>query len=152
MLNGIGAVIFNPLGDDCYQTVDAERDKVTPVGFRDTIAGNERALVTHQEFRRIGNLVRRTGSACGASCKHILIEIASGTVELIQRQRCNNDAGCNGIEPSAALAPFYCLCHHELFVASLRHLVGMEGIADIFRLPETPAASAPRIFAMHLAR
>lgn len=65
--------------------------------------------------------------------KHILIEIATGTLELVQRQRRDDDAGGNVIEPGPPLAPLHRLGHDPLLVAALGQLVGMEGIPDVLR-------------------
>lgn len=97
-------------------------------------AADKRTFVAHEQLGHICHLVRCAGAADGTLGKHILVEIATGTIEFVQRQWRDNDAGGNGIEPSTTLTPRYGLRHNALFIAALGQLVGVEGIPDVLRL------------------
>ena len=62
-------------------------------------AADEGALIAQQKLRDVRRLIRRAGAACGAPGEHVLINIPAQADELAQRQRRDDDAGCNGVEP-----------------------------------------------------
>ena len=67
---------------------------------------DESAFVAHQQFRRIGHLIRCTGTPGRTLCKHIFVEIPAGAVKFVDGQRRNNGTGGDGIDPSALYTPF----------------------------------------------
>ena len=66
---------------------------------------DKRAAIAHQQLGDVCDFIRRAGAVCGTFGEHILIEISARAVEFIQRQRGNHDAGRDGVQPRAALAP-----------------------------------------------
>lgn len=73
-------------------------------------------------------------TARGTLGKHILIEVAARAVELVERQRRDDDAGGDIVQACAALASLDRLRHDALFVAALDHLVGVQRVADVLGL------------------
>ena len=51
------------------------------------------ALVAHEKLGNVRDFIGCTGSAGRALCKHIFVEIAANTVELIYRERGNDYSG-----------------------------------------------------------
>lgn len=99
-------------------------------------SGNKHSFITHQKLRYICNFVCGSRAPCGTIRKHILVEITTRPVELIKRQRRHDNSWGNGVETRATLSPFDGLCHHALFIAAFRDLIGMQRIPDIFRLQQ----------------
>ena len=66
--------------------------------------------------------------------EHVLVEVAARAVELVECQRCDDDAGGDVVQARAALAPFDCLRRDALLVAALRHLIGKERVTDVLGL------------------
>lgn len=74
------------------------------------------------------------GRPAGALSEHVLVEVAARAVELVERQRRDDDAGGDVVQARAALAPFDRLRRDALLVAALRHLIGMERVTDVLGL------------------
>ena len=92
--------------------------KVTkPIGCRhatihkDVAAGDGGAVRTHEECPNSPNLI---WSACASSrryLKHAPIAWTARPLQLIVRERSDDDAGANRVDPGAALSPTDCLGH-----------------------------------------
>jgi len=105
------------LGDDeaCFPLFWSK--VAEPIGCRhatihkDVAAGDEGAVRTHEECPNSPNLI---WSACASSrryLKHAPIAWAERPLQLIVRERSDDDAGANRVDPGAALSPTDCLGH-----------------------------------------
>lgn len=54
--------------------------------------GDESALLAHQQLGHVGDLIRGAGPPGRAFGKHVFVEIAARAVELVNRQRGDDDA------------------------------------------------------------
>lgn len=78
----------------CFRFQRAVKVRSSRAAINEEIsAGNKSAFIAHQQFGHIRHFISCAGPACRTFCEHIFVEIAAGTVELIQRQGSYNDAG-----------------------------------------------------------
>src|SRR5277367_6623217 len=75
-------------------------------------AGDKRAIRPHEECADRSDLVRRSGSSSRAYTDHAPIALAARPIQFIIRQRSDDDARADRIDPRTTLSPPDCFRHH----------------------------------------
>src|SRR5918998_4770392 len=86
-------------------------------------AGDEVAIRPHQERADGSDLVRCARATGWAELDHAPVALPPGTGQLVLRQRRDDDAGADRVDPGATPAPADRLSHHSQGISSLGQLV-----------------------------
>jgi hypothetical protein len=70
-------------------------------------AGDERTIGTHQVRGRRANFIRGAATACGGDLHHLALARPACRVELVHRQRSEDDAGADRVDPGTPVAPLH---------------------------------------------